>query len=361
MSMVFNPSRLTLARHKLGLTMIELAEQIGIAWRTVAAYESDKGGNGRDPKPETVSKLSKVLGFPPAFFYGTTLEEPPIEGSSFRSLSSLTRRHKAKGFAAGTLAMYLSDWIATHYEVPEPAIPEYSGVDSEAAAMAVREEWGLGERPIRNMVHLLEFHGVRIFSLAEDIVQLDAYSFWRDDVPYIFLNTLKSAEHSRLDAAHELGHLVLHRNDYTKGKRIEQEANDFGSALLMPRGSLVANAPRRATLANLIAAKRFWNVSVSALAYRMHKQGLLSDWLYRTIFIQISKNHYRVNEPNSAQRETSQVLAKVFHGLLEDGVSMADVAQELSLSLDELSKLVFGLVLTPLLGGRLVAEQGTYN
>ena len=33
---------------------------------------------------------------------------------------------------------------------------------------------------------------------------MDAYSFWRRGVPYVFLNTMKSAERSRMDAAHEL-------------------------------------------------------------------------------------------------------------------------------------------------------------
>ena len=70
--------------------------------------------------------------------------------------------------------------------------------------MEIRSMWGIGERPIRNTIHLLELHGVRVFALAAETAVVDAYSFWRNDVPYILLNTGKSAERSRMDAAHEL-------------------------------------------------------------------------------------------------------------------------------------------------------------
>ncbi|MEK2654790.1 ImmA/IrrE family metallo-endopeptidase [Pseudomonas aeruginosa] len=56
--------------------------------------------------------------------------------------------------------------------------------------------------------------------MAEETSQVNAFSCWRRGVtPFVFLNTQKSAEASRFDAAHELGHLVLHRHGENKGKR----------------------------------------------------------------------------------------------------------------------------------------------
>jgi hypothetical protein len=46
---------------------------------------------------------------------------------------------------------------------------------------------GLGERRIRNMIHLLEEHGVRIFSLAVNTRTVDAFSLWKDERPFVFL------------------------------------------------------------------------------------------------------------------------------------------------------------------------------
>ena len=247
--------------------------------------------------------------------------------------------------------MALAKWIDERFTLQGPSIPEYPGIEPEEAAMAVRTEWGLGERPVKNMIHWLEAHGVRVFSLAEDTVDMDAFSCWLGDTPFVFLNTIKSAERSRMDAAHELGHLVLHRrHDGARGREAEREADRFGASFLMPRGSVLANAPRHGRLTQIIEAKRLWNVSTANLTFRMHKVGLLTDWEYRTLFAEISRHGYRTQEPNAAQSESSQVLAKVFHSLRADGITMSQVAQELRVYPDELSRAVFGLVLTTIFG-----------
>lgn len=104
---------------------------------------------------------------------------------------------------------------------------------------------------------------------------------------FVFLNTKKSAEHGRFDAAHELGHLVLHRHGSPQGREAEQEANAFASAFLMPRASLLAQAPHIPTLEHLIKLKKIWSVSVAALTYRLHTVGAISDWHYQTLFVEL--------------------------------------------------------------------------
>jgi len=216
----------------------------------------------------------------------------------------------------------------------------------------VRAAWGLGERRISNMVHLLEAHGVRVFSLAEETKSVDAFSFWRGRVPYVFLNTMKTAEHSRMDAAHELGHLVLHAHGGPQGREAENEAQAFGAALLMPRGSVLAEAPRGGRVAHLTRSKHRWNVSVANLAVRMHRLGLLTDWQYRSIFIDLNRRG-RENEPTAPgieplRQETSQILEKVFRALREERVTRTSVAQTLNIPIRDLNDSVFGLVMTEL-------------
>ena len=347
MTAIFNPDRLELARRRRGLTKVALAEAARISQNSLTSYRAHK----REPESETIERLARALHFPPEFFFGPNLEEPPIDGASFRALSRLTARLRDQAIAAGALAIALARWIDKRFTLVEPSIPEYPGVEPEEAAMAVRTEWGLGERPARSMIHRLEAHGVRVFSLAEDTVDMDAFSCWLGDTPFVFLNTMKSAERSRMDAAHELGHLVLHRHHYAaRGRDSEREADRFGASFLMPRGSVLANAPRHGRLTQIIEAKRLWNVSTANLTFRMHKVGLLTDWEYRTLFAEISRHGYRTQEPNAAQSESSQVLAKVFHSLRADGITMSQVAQELRVYPDELSRAVFGLVLTTIFG-----------
>jgi Zn-dependent peptidase ImmA (M78 family)/transcriptional regulator with XRE-family HTH domain len=346
----FNHSRLDVARRKSGLTKGALADAAGISPRNLTSYKKDE----QEPTRETVAALAAAVGFPAGFFYGDDLDELAPEGVSFRSLSSLTARQRDQALGSGQLALLLSDWIEARFELPEPNVPRYQRVDPEVAAEAVREAWGLGEGPLPNLVHLLEAHGVRVFSLAEDSRAVDAYSFWRGPIPYIFLNTRKTAEHSRMDAAHELGHLVLHAHGGPGGREAEQEAYRFGAAFLMPSGSIRANPPRTATVDQLAVAKRRWKVSVASLAYRMHQLGVISDWQYRSIFIDLNRRG-RKSEPvapghEKLRHETSQVLNKVFHALREDGVSRATVARELEIPARMLNESIFGLVLSSIEG-----------
>src|ERR1700752_95727 len=97
----------------------------------------------------------------------------------------------------------------------------------------------------------------------------------------------------------------------------------------MSAASVRAHAPRFATIDQLIRLKKIWNVSLAALTYRLHKLGLLSDWHYRKLYIEISARGYRKNEPDEAPREVSQVLHEVFHTLRAEGVTKHDVATAL--------------------------------
>lgn len=346
----FNYSRMDLARRRRGWTKGALAKAADISPRNLTEYEKGR----QEPTSQTVKQFARALGFPEGFFCGPDLDEPTPEGASFRALSRLTARQRDQALGSGALALALGDWIDAHFDLPKPDVPQHSGLEPEMAAEAIRAAWGLGERRIPNMVHLLEAHGVRVFSLAEDSTSVDAYSFWRGEIPYVFLNTKKTAEHSRMDAAHELGHLVLHGHGGPNGRVAEDEAQAFGAAFLMPAGSVRAEAPRGGRVPQLAKAKVRWNVSVANLAVRMHRLGLLTPWQYRSIFVELNRNG-RANEPTVPGRpplpqETSQILEKVFRALREERVTKASLAQSLHIPLQDINASVFGLVLTGIAG-----------
>lgn len=353
---MFNPSRLSLARKRRKLTSKGFADLIGISPVTVTRLE--RGNN--EPEPETLSAIVKALGFPQDFFFGDDVDELTQDAASFRSLTSMSARERDAALAAGQLAYLLSDYVAERFNLPEADIIDLSGQsDATSAARALRQHWALGEQPIPNMIRLLEAKGVRVFSLAENTKNVDAFSAWRDNVPYIFLNTYKSAERSRIDAAHELAHLVLHRHGGPhQGRQAEVEANTFASEFLMPTSDVRARVPIVRSLDQLIIAKKRWGVSVAALAYKLSKVGIVSEWQYRTLFIQISKRGYRVKEPDGLPREESVLWKKVFTSLWADRVSKSKVAAELNVPSDEIENLVFGLVSSP---NRPVVDKLTSN
>ena len=134
----------------------------------------------------------------------------PVEAVSFRKLSKTSATRRDAVLSSAVLALELFEVIDRHFKLPQPSIPTLDKLGPEQAAEIVRRDWGLGDKPITNMVHLLEAKGVRVVSLAHDYADIDAFCFFRDSVPYVFINTVKSGERQRFDAAHELAHLVLH-------------------------------------------------------------------------------------------------------------------------------------------------------
>jgi Zn-dependent peptidase ImmA (M78 family)/transcriptional regulator with XRE-family HTH domain len=331
------------------MTKRRLAELVQVTDRGIAGFEKGE----YSPDPDTLDRIAHVLDFPIDFFEAEDLEEIPASETSFRSMSRMTAAQRDAAEVGGAFALAFHDWITTQFRLPPPNVPRLGpGVDPETAAGIVRAEWNLGQAPIPNLIHLLEVNGVRVFSLAEDTREVDAFSFYRGETPFVFLNTVKTPEHSRMDAAHELGHLVLHAHHQIlpHGKIAEKEAQLFGAAFLMPKDALIASVPRIASIGTLTPHKRKWRVSLAALVYRLHEIGALTDWQYRTLNIDLSKQGLRTNEDKSIPRETSQIIAKVFASLRKRGVLKDEIAAELHLHPKDLDALVFRLAMIPVTG-----------
>lgn len=337
---MFNPARLALARKRRQLTKKELATRAGVSHVTLTRIEK---GTTPDPEPETIAALARALQFPVEFFELDDPDEIPAEAVSFRSLKAMTAKQKDAALASGSVGVALDAFASTRFNLPAVDLLDLRDENPRAAAAALRNHWSLGNKPIAHMTKLLEAKGVRVFSLSENNQNVDAFSFWRDRTPYVFLNTFKSAERSRFDAAHELGHLVLHLHGAPAGRDAEREADEFASAFLMPGDDVLAHLPANLTLAKLIQAKKRWGVSVAALARNAYELGLLSEWYYREMCKAISAMGYRRTEPQPLPREESVLWKKVLQSLWSDRVDKGAIAKELCLPPSELESLLGGL------------------
>ena len=81
--------------------------------------------------------------------------------------------------------------------------------------------------------------------------------------------------------------------------------------------------------------------------------GVLSEWHYRQLCIQLSQKGYRKKEPDGSMCEQSLIIEKMLAGLREEGVSKAGIAQSLDVDVEDLNCLMFGLVKTVVGGGAL--------
>ncbi|HDZ9484604.1 TPA: ImmA/IrrE family metallo-endopeptidase [Vibrio cholerae] len=340
---MFNSLRLKIARERRGYTKKALAELTGITTRTLSTYENKGLLDTIDST--LVSRIADILNYPTEFFYADNPEQIVKEGVSFRAMTKLSASKRDAALSAGTLAVELNAWLESRFNLKQHDILDCSNedfADPESAAQLLREHWGLGELSISNMIHLLESKGVRVFSLTENCVEVDAFSFWLDEKPFVFLNTMKTPERSRFDAAHELGHLVLHKHASNNGRQAEEQADRFASAFLMPKGSILAKVPSYPSLNQLLKLKKYWKVSLAALIRRTFDLGLSSEWHYRQLNIELSNYYGRKSEPEGLEsRETSLVLQKVFNKLREKNLSRTEILNELKLPQDELSALTF--------------------
>lgn len=313
---------------------------LSISPRAISGWESDEYPPDDELK---IRRLADLLGFPTSFFAMDDSNKTPAGAVSFRALTSKTAGQRDAVLAMCDLATDLTAWVDERFGLPLPNIPDLRGESPDIAASLLRQEWGLGVKPIKNMVHLLEAKGVRIFSLADNCREVDACSFWSGPTPFALVNTEVSCERLRFDLAHELAHLTLHKHAGPSGRTAENEANAFASEFLMPIESIHEHLPNRTSLSDLIRKKKIWNVSVSALAYRLHKLGYISDWHFKSLNIEMRRRGYKAAEPEGSPMEQSKVFELILGRLREIGMPLNFVANQTNLPEDEIRSLFFGL------------------
>lgn len=344
--MTLEPSRITLARLRAGLGKAQLAERLGATPRTITNYET----NGA---PERVAcALAEALECPQAFLYlppSLPLEEERVFFRA-RRRSSAGQKHMAT--SAGRTGVDLYGMLTEHFDLPELSVPDLGAMDPQSAAQRLRAEWDLGLAPIPNSIHLAESKGIRVLSLPQGTLDVDAFSIWEGARPYIFLSTLKSAERSRFDLAHEVGHLVLHGslNACSNTERdAEKEADQFASEFLMPAILLRSKVAKDPSISTIMKLKEYLGVSAMAAAYSLHRIGRMSEWTYRQTCIELARLGYRTGEPGGIRRETSRVFGTAFPSLRRSkGWGTDAIARHLGVWPTEIHGLTFGQALADL-------------
>lgn len=331
--------RLAVARQRKGYTRPELADLLGVTPRTIGGWEA-----GTTSVPvERQAAIASVLGFSKDFFRLGPPASVGINAVSFRSLSRKSATQRDAALAMCDLAVDLAAWLDQRFGRDKVDVPDLSDYTPEVAATLLRRHWSLGNAPISNLTFLLEAKGVRVFGLAENCREIDACSFWLEDIPYILVDTSRSAERIRFNLAHEIAHLVLHRQGAPIGQMAEKEANNFASEFLMTLESLQRNMPVTMSLESLIRMKGKWGVSVAALAYRLNKVGYVSDWQYKSMVIEMRRREYHVRDPQPCQRETSYVLELILKTLSNNEINLRRVSDETSIPVAEIVGLFEGL------------------
>ncbi|OEO32230.1 hypothetical protein VW23_012605 [Devosia insulae DS-56] len=340
----FRPSRLRLAREARGLTQVALAELVGRSSQSVSRWENDD--HEQSPEPDALQALAAALNVPVSGLLGMEPHQSP-HPFFFRSMSAATKTLRSRMSAKMLWQQEVSGVLQDHLDFPAVNVPQL-GVTShrqlsdqriEEAAGELRALWGVGSGPIGDLLLVLENAGIIVSVVAAATDKLDGLSNWnsKDNRPYILLAAdIPVTVRQRLDAAHELGHLVLHRhvkmtelNSPADFKEIERQAFLFASAFLMPAETFSSEV-WSPSLASFLSLKERWRVSVGAMVMRARTLDLISPEYASRLWKHISAKGWRKGEPldDKLPLERPRVLSRGVTMLVEDGgFAKADVIE----------------------------------
>lgn len=348
----FKPARLTLARERRAMSKADLAAATGLSPNSISSYESSK----RTPTDENVEKLAQATRFPISFFFGPDPDLVEAEAVSFRALARMAAKKRDIVTSSAAIAAEVVDaWITEHYERPEVRVPDLSDLSPDLAAEVLRAEWGLGVEPIGSVIQMMEERGVRVYSLAASDTEYDlddvfGLSMWFDGTPFVFVNMAMTAERVRFSLLHELGHLVLHRNESTDTRVAEKEANTFAGHLQIPTSVLKAEARSWDSFEDILERKERWGAAAIAYVYRMHEADIIGEWRYRELCVRLRRDYGKSEPRPIAHSESSELLRQVFDDLREEG-GRRYLADDVDVPVDVLDDLVFMHILTAQDGG----------
>jgi Zn-dependent peptidase ImmA (M78 family)/transcriptional regulator with XRE-family HTH domain len=330
---LFDRARLRMARELRGLTQVQLAREVGSV--TAASVSQFENGHTR-PATSTLLRLAVALRVPPTFFAAParTPAQARVNGF-FRSLRSTSPGDRQQALAYVHLTRELALELEKYVAFPELNLPRVpiderqplQTADIEQAAAQVRDHWDVPPGPVQDVVRLLEKNGIVVVRFRVSIEKVDAFCVDFPDRPVVALGADKGLrDRSRFDAAHELGHLVLHGITGQMGDKVtEGQANEFAAAFLMPANDIRSELPDRLDWPSFLRLKAKWHVSLAALLVRAKRLGIMSEHTYAQGWKALSARGWRKVEPGPLGNPEVPVLLQRAVELLETtGISFAD-------------------------------------
>ena len=346
MEAAFNGERLKKARIYRGMNVAELAEKSGCLRQTISMYENNK------TKPidlDTVHRLATVLKFPEKFFFEKN-QKVDIGSTYFRALLTTNKKYRAEQIQKMEFLAEIFYFLQEYITFPSLVIPDCSNMTPEEAAAELRKCWNLGYKPIEDIIHVVEQHGILVTQFATNTDDIDAFSEYvsiADEGIYLigYSSNKTSAARIHFDIAHELGHICLHewsediealdREDF---KSREMEANAFASAFLLPENTFGADVKKAPlSLSYYIQLKRRWKVSIQAMIRRAYTLQIISFNDYQMLIRTLQRRGMRKSEPLDDTLLTAQpaLLKTAIMLLLNENVfTPKEFVDELSFSYD---------------------------
>jgi Zn-dependent peptidase ImmA (M78 family)/transcriptional regulator with XRE-family HTH domain len=349
----FIGDKLKEAREARGLNATALADLLGVSRQSISKYE-----NGlQSPSPEVMDDICRLLRMPIGFFMHSRKRKVDEKSPVFyRSLSSATKTERLRAERRYIWLQDIFSYLWQFIDFPDVNIPSFDLPDDptqissemiEEIAVKTRRFWNLGDGPISNVTWLLENNGIIIGCYSLDTATLDAFSQFAYDRPHIILGTDKnSAVRSRFNAAHELGHLILHRNvscNLLKKhlKLIEEQAHLFAGAFHFTETAFYDEVTT-IDLDYFKLLKRKWKISIGAMIERAKNLGFVEAEESKSLWRSYVRRGWKKNEPldDEIPGEEPQLLKNAFELIIDNKLqSRSDVIHKLKLDPQDIEEI----------------------
>jgi Zn-dependent peptidase ImmA (M78 family) len=203
---------------------------------------------------------------------------------------------------------------------------------------------------LNSLMLLLENNGIIVSKVNIGAKKVDACSVLVTDGekrPLISLTPDTSAVRSRRDAAHELGHHILHSwadKDYFENnrKRMDEEAEWFASAFLMPAEAIRREVFAATSIDSIILLKKRWKVSAQSIVYYTHELGILTENQFNYLRSKMYSRGWRQSEPldDEIEQEGPRIIKQACELILDNNIkSPAQFVEDLSFPYQDIENL----------------------
>jgi Zn-dependent peptidase ImmA (M78 family)/transcriptional regulator with XRE-family HTH domain len=342
------PERIREAREAYGLQLEPFADLLNITKQGVARYESGLAS----PGGEVMGKIIAITKQPPSFF--TTPRTRAASGIRpfWRGLKRMEQHHRKRIARrlewAHDVVVYLEQFI--HLPAVNLPLIDFDAASDdtaqlEHAAESLRDHWGLGRGPVRDLSAIMELHGIILVHENVACPDMDAVSCWQSGRPYVlYAAEVQSGPRNAYNLAHELAHVLLHASVEVTTEnlaRVERQANRFASCFLLPLEAFTRDV-LGTSLNHFLFLKEKWGVSVSAMAYRCKDLGIMNDNQFSYLMRQLNLRNIKKQEPldDHFQVREPSILGESVKMLIERGVqTKAQIEAALALNLSDIESL----------------------
>lgn len=271
-----------------------LSPRITVSHATIANYEK----NATRPPIDVMMAFARIYERPMNWFLG---QGAALAGVRYRNLKSkvgVKDRHRFEGECQRWFDAYIA--IESHLGDALEADLEFEVRPDEAPAKAasrLRSLLNLDEDDrVPSVCDVLQRLGCRVMEIETDLA-IDGLAARLGDEDVVMLNCSVSNDRARMDAAHELAHVVSGDcRDGEESKEEEKAAFEFASHFLLT-STMLREAFKRKSVVELFRFKSRFGISAAAMLYRAQAERLIKESQAKMLWIEFAKRGWKAREP----------------------------------------------------------------